>query len=215
MTEPPRLSPTSYALLGLVAREPRSAYDLNRLMQNSLMRVFWPRVESHVYSEPKKLLARQLVTERREKVNGRNRSVYSITEKGSIALAEWLQAEGSTELRTSSELMLKLLLASGSPAGQARNILVKSREASRVDLLEAIAGIEQLLQSPDAGVAGMPWNGIAANLMADILIARYHWSSYALETEANPGSPAEKQEAGREAYTRALHKMCDAIEGKL
>ena len=57
MSSLPRLSPTSYALLGLLARGSASAYDLNTIMQTSLIRVFWPRAESHVYSEPKKLLA--------------------------------------------------------------------------------------------------------------------------------------------------------------
>jgi hypothetical protein len=36
MTKAPKLTPTSYALLGLLARGPRSAYELNGIMQTSL-----------------------------------------------------------------------------------------------------------------------------------------------------------------------------------
>ena len=102
MTKAPKLTPTSYALLGLLARAPHSAYELNGVMQTSLIRVYWPRAESHVYSEPKKLLAHDLVSERKEKVNGRPRTVYTITDKGRQALEDWLQEEGDAELRTQS-----------------------------------------------------------------------------------------------------------------
>ena len=57
---------------------------------------------------------------------------------------------------------------------------------------------------------GMPWNGIASNLMTDILIARYRWGQYAREAIADVPegcSRAEKQELGRAAYQRSLDKL--------
>ena len=73
-SKPPKLTPTSYALLGLLARKPQSAYELNAMMQYSSIRVYWPRVDSHVYSEPKKLLQHELVSEKKGKLNGRSRN---------------------------------------------------------------------------------------------------------------------------------------------
>ena len=102
MSKIPKLSPTSYALLGLLARQPQSAYELNALMQKSVIRVFWPRAESHVYSEPRKLVAAGFASEREERAKGRQRTVYAITAQGRKALTEWLQAPGTSELRTQS-----------------------------------------------------------------------------------------------------------------
>ena len=122
----PKLSPTSYAMLGLLARKPQSAYELNALMQHSLIRVYWPRAESHVYSEPKKLLAHRLVTEQKEKLSGRNRTVYTITDQGRDRLREWLRNEAGTDLRMQAEFMLKLILADAGSTTDARTTLEQS-----------------------------------------------------------------------------------------
>ena len=53
------LTTTSYAILGLLAVRPWSTYELTRQMDRSLGR-FWPRAESKLYEEPKKLAAQGL-----------------------------------------------------------------------------------------------------------------------------------------------------------
>jgi PadR family transcriptional regulator AphA len=212
----PKLSPTSYAMLGLLARNSQSAYELNTRMQTSLIRVFWPRAESHVYSEPKKLLAHKLVTERKEKVNGRNRTVYSITEHGREVLQQWLKSDTGPELRMQAEFMLKLILADGGSADDARSTLELSHRASQEDLVEAIDGIRRIVSVPSYATEGMPYNGIVINLMADMLIARYRWGIYALEATAgitDDSSVEDKSEAGRGAYKEALRKMEQALAG--
>ena len=217
MTKAPKLTPTSFALLGLLARGPRSAYELNSIMQTSLIRVYWPRAESHVYSEPKKLLAHGLVTEQPEKVNGRPRTVYTITGQGRTTLDEWLQQETSAELRTQSEFMLKLILASTGESANVQKNLENSLATSHAHLEEAIAGIEQILSEPGFALEGMPWNGIAINLMADVLIARYRWSEYALHTNSALGSKstsAKKKKLGLASYQRALEKMSQTLDEK-
>jgi DNA-binding PadR family transcriptional regulator len=210
MKETPKLSPTSYAMLGLLARSPQSAYELNTLMQTSLIRVYWPRAESHVYSEPKKLLAHGLVTQKEELVGGRKRSVYTITEQGRSSLGDWLQRQDATDLRVHAEFMLKLVLAdSGSPE-HARATLAHSLESSRSDLEEAIEGISQILSHADLVTPGMPYNGIVINLMADMLIARYRWGQYALGATADIADDTtdeDRKVAGRAAYAEALRKM--------
>ena len=217
MIKTPKLTPTSFALLGLLARSPRSAYELNSIMQTSVIRVYWPRAESHVYSEPRKLLAHALVTEQPEKLNGRPRTVYTITEQGRATLDTWLQQETSAELRTQSEFMLKLILASTGESVNVQKNLENSLATSQAHLEEAIAGIEQILSAPELAVEGMPWNGIAINLMADVLIARYRWSQYALQTSSALGSKstsAKNKKLGLAAYQRALEKMSQALGQK-
>src|SRR3954464_8690260 len=88
------LTTTSYAILGLLAIQPWSTYELTRQMDRSLGR-FWPRARSKLYEEPKKLVAAGLAVASDERVGRRPRTVYSITPAGRAALAEWLRTPGS------------------------------------------------------------------------------------------------------------------------
>jgi PadR family transcriptional regulator AphA len=211
----PKLTPTSYVLLGLLARQPQSAYQLNARMQNSLIRVYWPRVESHVYSEPKKLLLHEMVSEEKGKHNGRNRTVYTITAQGTRALQSWLSDDADLDLRMQAEFMLKLLLADSGSVADVHNTLKQSLNRSHQDLLEAIAGIKGILGSEEHAVDGAPYNGIGINLMADILIARYRWGNFALETTQGIDDDLpnnEKVKIGRHAYAMALEKLEAALQ---
>jgi DNA-binding PadR family transcriptional regulator len=143
-------------MLGLLARKPQSAYELNGLMQHSLIRVYWPRAESHVYSEPKKLLAHRLVTEKKEEMSGRNRTVYTLTDQGRNNLREWLRNEAGTDLRMQAEFMLKLILADAGSAEDARTTLERAYRASRQDIEEAIEGIQRIFDIPGSATEGMP-----------------------------------------------------------
>lgn len=215
MSHPPKLSPTSFAMLGLLARKPQSAYELNTIMQTSLIRVFWPRAESHVYSEPKKLLLHNFVTDHKEQVSGRNRTVYTITELGRDSLRTWLRSEENPELRMQSELMLKLILADGGTVTNASETIEQSSQASQKDLREAVAGVRLVLSDTTDRSEGMPYNGIAVNLMADMLIARLKWSEFATQwiSKTSDGSGSnDRRELGRAAYAEALLKMERALD---
>ncbi|MGH9264389.1 MAG: PadR family transcriptional regulator [Acidimicrobiales bacterium] len=85
----PKLTTSSYAILGLLALRPWTTYELAKQMAVSL-RNFWPRAESKLYEEPKKLVAHGLATVRTDPVGRRPRSVYRITPAGREALREWL-----------------------------------------------------------------------------------------------------------------------------
>lgn len=52
----PALNSTSYAILGLLALKPWTTYELAQQMDRALGQ-FWPRAESRIYEEPKKLVA--------------------------------------------------------------------------------------------------------------------------------------------------------------
>ncbi|MBE9537611.1 MAG: PadR family transcriptional regulator [Proteobacteria bacterium] len=213
--KPPKLTPTSYALLGLLARKSQTAYELNAQMQYSSIRVYWPRVESHVYTEPKKLLRHELVIQRQEKLNGRNRTLYTITAKGREALKQWLRSDDEVELRMQAEFMLKLVLADGGTMADARQTLEKSLLCTQNDLKLAIAGIQAILSNGKIEQDGAPYNGIIINLMADILIARYRWGKYALKTTQdvdNQMSAEEKTKLAKSAYADALAKMEEALQ---
>ncbi|MFC5731027.1 MULTISPECIES: PadR family transcriptional regulator [Nocardioides] len=87
------LTTTTYGVLGLLAVRPYSTYELAKAMKLSVGRV-WPRAESKLFEEPKKLVAHGYATAREEPVGRRPRTVYSITADGRRALAAWLADPG-------------------------------------------------------------------------------------------------------------------------
>ena len=102
-----RLTPTSYLVLGLLAREgPSTPYELERHVRATLGN-FWSFPHTLLYSEPPRLAALGLVTETRE-TEGRRRRVFTITTAGVSALSTWLDrpSDASTELRDLGLLQL-------------------------------------------------------------------------------------------------------------
>ena len=79
-----QLTTTSYAILGLLAVKPWATYEMAKQLQRSL-HFFWPRAESNLYAEPKRLVEAGLADAREEWNGDRRRTVYSITEKGRSA----------------------------------------------------------------------------------------------------------------------------------
>ena len=102
-----RLTPTSYLVLGLLAREgPSTPYDLERHVRATLGN-FWSFPHTLLYSEPPRLAGFGLVHEVRE-TTGRRRRVFAITTTGEVALGAWLDHPPNepTELRDPGLLQL-------------------------------------------------------------------------------------------------------------
>jgi DNA-binding PadR family transcriptional regulator len=100
MSTEPRLTPTSYIVLGLLeAAGEATPYELKNGVAGSLGN-FWSLQHAQLYTEPERLAAAGYLTERREQ-EGRRRKHYKITAKGRKALADWLAepTEEVTELR--------------------------------------------------------------------------------------------------------------------
>jgi PadR family transcriptional regulator, regulatory protein AphA len=89
MSQLPKLTTTSYVILGHLALRDWTTYELAQQMKRST-RHFWPRAQSKIYEEPKKLAAHGLAKPTHEHTGRRPRTVYSITAKGRRALRRWL-----------------------------------------------------------------------------------------------------------------------------
>jgi DNA-binding PadR family transcriptional regulator len=88
MQDEPRLTPTSYIVLGLLARAERATpYDLKQMVQQSVGN-FWLLQHAQLYTEPERLAAAGYLSEEREEA-GRRRRHYTLTAKGRRALGEW------------------------------------------------------------------------------------------------------------------------------
>src|ERR1700758_2815339 len=94
MTSVHALTPTSYAVLALLALRPWTTYQLARQTERSLGWI-WPRAISRLYEEPKKLVAAGLATSEPGATGRRPSTVYTISPAGRQALAEWLAEPGS------------------------------------------------------------------------------------------------------------------------
>jgi DNA-binding PadR family transcriptional regulator len=132
----PRLTPTSYIVLGLLDRlGPSTPYELKQAHALG-MGNFWTVQHAQFYSEPERLAEAGLLTEEREE-GGRRRRRYTITKAGREALKEWLAAptgELTVELRDPGLLKLHL---DADPGPLAEAQLAAHRE--RLSEYEAIA----------------------------------------------------------------------------
>jgi PadR family transcriptional regulator AphA len=84
------LTTTSYAILGQLALRPWTTYELAAEMRRNV-HYFWPRAESLIYAEVKRLAVNGLAAAEKSAVGKRPRTTYSITPAGQAALSAWLE----------------------------------------------------------------------------------------------------------------------------
>jgi DNA-binding PadR family transcriptional regulator len=97
----------SYEILGLVGREGAGPHDLLLLAKRGRF-LNWAG-ESQYYTEPKRLADLGYLAARKEPGKTRERTVYTLTDKGLAALHEWAQSPVMfTPLK--SEPLLRLLI---------------------------------------------------------------------------------------------------------
>jgi DNA-binding PadR family transcriptional regulator len=209
-----KLSPTSYALLGLLARKPWSAYELNAHMQYSVLNAFWPRAASGVYTEPKKLVANKLARAKEEERNGRTRTVYTITAAGRKELSNWLASPTESWVSMSFEAMLKFLYSESGDL-QTLNDTIDSIEEAAINQARAVLqGVKPVVDRAALDSAGMPYNGMALNFLADVTEAQINWARevrVALESfeDTSPGDAA--REEGVKSYSHLIARLQEMV----
>lgn len=126
---------TTYAILGLLAMRDWAAYELTKEMQRSL-RYFWPRAESAVYVELKKLEQSGHASSRVEHRGRRTTTIYSITAKGRKKLRRWLDQDPRRGVQLESEGLLRIFSSASLPPDP--GIAAAAIEAIEVDADELI-----------------------------------------------------------------------------
>src|ERR687897_2228610 len=102
------LSLFSYEILGLVGRGGAGAHDLLRMARRG--RILDWAGESQYYSEPKRLARLGYLSARKEPGRTRERTVYTLTDKGLGALREYARTP-TRVLPLKSDALLRLLIA--------------------------------------------------------------------------------------------------------
>ena len=123
------LTPFSYVVLTLVGAGGAGPHDIVRMMRQG--RVYWAAAESHYYAEPKRL--EKLGYLRSEKLPGktRERTRYTLTEKGLQALTAWAATPAAFP-RIQHEAVVRVL--AGDLVGD--EALFASLDGLRADLAE-------------------------------------------------------------------------------
>jgi DNA-binding PadR family transcriptional regulator len=139
------LSLFSYEILGLVGRMGAAPHDLLRLARRG--RMFAWAGESQYYVEPKRLAGLGYLEARKEPGKTRERTVYTLTEKGLEALREYA-ATPVTFTPLKSDPLLRLLIAD----------LVGNdvTRASMATLRDDIADLLERLEEAEASAETLP-----------------------------------------------------------
>lgn len=179
MSSVPAMTTTSYAILGQLAVRPWTTHDLVQQVDRSLRRL-WPRAQSKLYEEPKKLVAHGYARATDDSVGRRRRTRYTITPKGRRALAEWLQRPGDGPA-LEFEQLLKIHFAD---SGTKADILV-NLEAARAWVLEQNRENVAAARAYLAGEGQFPeraaLNQLGGRFLTDFYITVARWVQWATE----------------------------------
>ena len=187
------LTPTSYLVLGLLAREgPSTPYELKGHVAATIGH-FWSFPHALLYKEPPRLVGLGLLTEERE-LDGRRRRLFTITDAGRQALRAWLgePATQPTELRDLA--LLQLFFADLEPTTARLAIAREQVSLHRAQLAGYEAGERQGLRPP-ADAPGSrtieQWRGVT--LRMGLLYERAaveFWEGVVAAVDAEEGATA-------------------------
>jgi DNA-binding PadR family transcriptional regulator len=163
------MTTTTYAVLGLLAIKPWTTYELIQQVERTLRRM-WPRAQSKLYEEPKKLVALGYATAEEERVGNRPRTRYTITDAGRAALSEWLAAPGAGPV-LEFEQLLKIHLSDAGTTDDIRTNLDATRQWVREQNEENLAAARTYL----AGEGDFP-----SRAALNVLIGRFLTDYYAM-----------------------------------
>ena len=198
---------TSYALLGLLALQDWTTYELARQVQRSL-HWFWPRAERKLYDEPKRLVADGLATATSGSTGKRPRTVYGITEAGRTELARWLD-EPSAGRATEFEALVKVFFADAGTIDQLRTTLDRIVTESTQRVSDLADNLDVGLAAP-AFPARMPLNVLVVRLQVEQELTVLRWATWARAQVAAWPSVDNPDKWDAAAMLEALISECRA-----
>lgn len=222
MSSVPAMTSTSYAILGLLAVKPWTTHELVQQVDRSLRRI-WPRAQSKLYEEPKKLVAHGFARATDDPVGRRRRTRYTITAKGRRALAAWLREPGDGPILEFEQLVKISFADSGTKADILANL-----DATRAWVL---AQNKENLATAGAYLAGhgefpqrAALNQLAGRFLTDFYVTVAGWADWASgiveswpdDVAEAPFNVAAAEESVRRAESVArLVQPADGPEGAL
>lgn len=180
------LTTTSYAVLCVLALRDHATYDLIAQMRKS-MHYMWPRAESNVYAEPKRLVDAGFAVAREEWNGSRRRTIYAITDAGRQELARWF-ASPSGRQRYESEALVKVLFAENGTLDDALRTISELRR----DAIEIIDHFMKIADQYRSNEGEYPErfaiSAVAGRLLIEQQAATARWADWAARTLTEWGS---------------------------
>lgn len=174
-----QLTPTSFAILGLLSIQPFTTYELAQQMDRTVS-WFWPRAASMVYEEPKKLAAAGLATSQACFTGKRRSTVYKITPAGRKALRNWLDTPAAG-MRMEFEAMIKVAFADAGDVKQLRSAVREIRLDAQERLAEILDRTAQFASTGGPFPDRLPIAAITGKLLMGQYEAVVQWAEWAEE----------------------------------
>lgn len=202
------LTTTSYAILGLLGIQPWTAYELAQQMDRSLKH-FWPRAQSRIYEEPKRLAALGLAKATKGHVGRRTRTTYTITAKGRRALRAWL-AEPGAGPTLELEALLKVFYGEQATTRDVlANIEAIASWADRQNR-ENVAFARLFREDAGAFPKRLAVIAVTGKFMTDFADMLTEWAAWAKDEVAGwPDDPADA-EPNRSVFAEIADRPVDA-----
>ena len=190
-------------LLGLLAIEPMSGYDLGQVIRASVGHI-WNESYGQIYPNLKRLAAEGFVAAKTERQKGKpDRRIYSITDKGRERLVKWLALPPQPEIAR-NEFLLKLFFGERIPT----EILigwVKRMIESESAALREFTRVEREDIAQNQHYPGAPYWKMAARFGQLELKAHLKWAEETLaelriiagNLRSVRGARKEKRHAGK------------------
>jgi DNA-binding PadR family transcriptional regulator len=177
MSSRPALSTTSYAILGLLAVKPWTTHELVQQVGRSTRRI-WPRAQSKLYEEPKKLVAHGFARATDDPVGRRRRTRYTITPAGRRALAAWVAEPGAGPV-LEFEQLLKILFADSGRTADIRTNLDATRRWLAEQNEENLATGRAYLEGRGAFPERAALNQLGGRFLTDFYAMVAEWVDWA------------------------------------
>jgi DNA-binding PadR family transcriptional regulator len=202
-----RVNKTKYAVLGLLAWQPMSGYDIHKVYRATLAGS-WSESYGQIYPILKQLVAEGLAVRTGQDGDTREggrpaRSVYSITEEGRGALKGWL-GDPMAPYKPKVELMLKMLHGFQAPAG----VMLAQVQQFRAEQEAALATLAETERGISARAGGpfdhaVPYWLLAARLGRLVGEAMVRWCDEAVPVlesldDEPPGGPVQRRHDHKE-----------------
>jgi PadR family transcriptional regulator, regulatory protein AphA len=139
-------SATGKVILGMLAAQPRSGYEIKALVDSSA-RFFWAASYGQIYPELKRLEQDGLIAGADASQGARQRTVYKLTASGKRAAREWIMRAPQTfELR--DEGLLELFFAGAIEPSRTAEI-ARERAAQARSKAEVLRAVQEQLDDPE------------------------------------------------------------------
>lgn len=179
------LSTTSYAILGLLSLQSWTTYELAEQMRRALGQ-FWPRAESGIYTEPKKLVDAGYATAEAEHVGQRPRVRYTITPAGRKALKRWTRTRSPGSRPTVEfEQLIKVFFAERGTKDDLLQTLRSIKEANEEFSAATFSPNAEYLEGRGRYPERLPWLVLCGRFLDEFDRMVDRWATWAISEVEN------------------------------